>query len=82
MEATVLLLLVTLCLTSGASFYGNSISFTAPKWNKNGTFTVGRTMFVFYNLLQQTSKQANKKISVLVILGPVTDALVMLGQSG
>lgn len=46
MEATLLALLVTLCMTADANFYGNSISFTAPKWNKNGTFTVGSFSFM------------------------------------
>lgn len=57
MEAAVLLLLLLLTLwpASDASFYGNSLSLSAPKRNKNGSFTVGRS----------------KHTPVLGILGPV-----------
>lgn len=47
METRALLLLLALCVSSDANFYGNSVSFMAPKRNRNGTFTVGRSMFVF-----------------------------------
>lgn len=70
MEAAALLLLLALCVTSDANFYGNSITITAPKRNKNGTLTVGRTKFLFYYRFQQTHKQA-KRIPVLVVLGLV-----------
>ncbi|CAF92912.1 unnamed protein product, partial [Tetraodon nigroviridis] len=40
MEAAALLLLLALCVTSDANFYGNSITITAPKRNKNGTLTL------------------------------------------
>lgn len=43
MEAAVVVLLAALCSTADASFYGNSLSLTAPRRNHNGTFTVGRT---------------------------------------
>lgn len=43
MEAAVVVLLAALCSTADASFYGNSLSLTAPRRNQNGTFTVGRT---------------------------------------
>lgn len=48
-----LLLLGALCTTSDATFYGNSINFMAQKGNKNGTFMVGRTIFLFHNLLKE-----------------------------
>lgn len=46
MEAGVaLLLLAALWLRSDGSFHGNSISSMAPKWNKDGTFTVGEPWY-------------------------------------
>lgn len=47
MEAGAVLLLLllqlgTLCVTSDANFYGNSVNFMAQKRNKDGTFKVGR----------------------------------------
>lgn len=58
MEAGAVLLLLllqlgTLCVTSDANFYGNSVNFMAQKRNKDGTFTVGRAIFLFHNLLKE-----------------------------
>lgn len=44
MEAAVLLLLLWLRPASGATFYGDSLSLSTPKRNKDGAFTVGRSL--------------------------------------
>lgn len=66
MEAGAVLLLLllqlgTLFVTSDANFYGNSVNFMAQKRNKNGTFMVGRAIFLFHNLLKEI-KLINKQL--------------------
>lgn len=62
--AVLLLLLVTPCVTSDANFYGNSVSFTAQKRNKDGTFTVGRTSFLFSNRLKENNPIHKQLVSL------------------
>lgn len=74
MEAALLALLLTLGVAaSDANFYGSSISFAAPKWNKNGTFTVGGTTFLwYYRPIETEAKQTPAPAVPGRLNGPVT----------